>query len=242
MKPRREGEEAASSDHCRGVSGPGAHSGALEQEEEEATSSLPSSSQLQCIDKVVFVVAQRQFLIVVHGPDNFYGYSYLYVCLYCIGFGFLLPRQWHVLCWFCWLRCTSRCAPFCCWPAQMPSIMASMTQKQLTIKVIIIPCRGAELFHMVQAVLRTIEIPSCSWTRWSMSLLCWSCRLPQVVHMPVVCNDRCFGYGLQKLRIFRSCSTSTRLSTSPSRCRGRFPWSRLFGWPLRVTNIPVVPS
>ena len=74
-----------------------------EEEEEEETSSLPSSSQLQYIDKVVSIVAQRQFLIVVQGPDNFNGYGYLYVCLCCSGFGFLLPRQWHVLCWFFWL-------------------------------------------------------------------------------------------------------------------------------------------
>ena len=69
-----------------------------EEEEEKETSSLPSSSHLQYTDKVVFVVAQRQFLIVVQGPDNFYGYDFFYVCLHCVGFGFLLPRQWHVLC------------------------------------------------------------------------------------------------------------------------------------------------
>ena len=63
-------------------------------------------------------------------------------------------RQWHVQGSFCWFYAL-RCAPFCCWQAQMLGIMASMMQKQLIIKVVVTQM----LFHMVQAVLRTIEIP-----------------------------------------------------------------------------------
>ena len=51
-----------------------------EKEEEEETSSFPNSSQF---------VAQRQISMVVQGPHYFNGSGYLYVCLFCSGFGFL---------------------------------------------------------------------------------------------------------------------------------------------------------
>ena len=49
--------------------------------------------------------------------------------------------------------------------------------------------------------------------------------------VPVVCVSQS-----RKLRFFRSCSSSARSSTSQSRCRGRFPWSRLFHRSLRFTS------
>ena len=115
-----------------------------------------------------------------------------------------------------------RCAPFCCWQAQMLGIMASMIQKQLIIKVVIIPVVAQRLFHMVQAVLRTTEIPQLQF-------------LDKVIDDPAVLvvqvspgrsHARCVQRQVPRLR---SVVTVHQQGCShPRRGVEVFPWSRLF--------------
>ena len=72
-------------------------------------------------------------------------------------------------------------------------------------------CRGADADSHGLAVQQTIVIPQLQFMNKVIDG--GSCWFSHVVHMPVVCNDRC-------PVTFRSCSSSTRLSTP---CRGRCP-------------------
>ena len=80
---KKRGDQEGEGGHDGG--GGGVFFSAEKEEEEEtpedsgSTSSSGVDPQLQFLDKVVFVVAQRQILMVVQGPDNFNGYGYLYV-------------------------------------------------------------------------------------------------------------------------------------------------------------------
>ena len=120
-------------------------------------------------------------------------------------------RQWHVLCWYCWLCYTSRFAPFCCRQAEMLDNMAGMNQRDIYVAW----C----LWFRLQ---KTVDFPQLQFFRrssiflsWCTGRFPWSCcsadhgvstvavlargdrcpryagRASSSTSLPVVCNDRC---------------------------------------------------
>ena len=114
---------------------------------------------------------------------------------------------------------------------KMVYIMASMTRRTVFCGhgTLSVDLRQWHVQGLGFACLYTSRyVPLRGWQAQTLSILagmnqkdCFA--FYTVVHTPVVCNDRCLGYGVRKLRILRSCSPSTRSSTSLSCRRGLFP-------------------
>ena len=84
----------------------------------------------------------------------------------------MYQKDFYAVGWFCRGRCTSRYILFSCrqahsasWPEQKDSSVVYSLQGRRH------PRRGAEVVSHGFTVQQTKRFRSCSWTRWSMSLL-----------------------------------------------------------------------
>ena len=94
------------------------------------------------------------------------------------------------------------------------------------------PCRGAEAVSLGPDSSENHRDSQLQFLdKVSKTLLC-VCRFSQVVHMPVVCNDMCLWFILQKNCGFPHLQFIKVVDNSLSWCRGRFPWS------LRPQRLP----